>query len=129
MIPIIAILILEAGWIPNAAIVNYEPLPGRVVEQNDFYLEANLNVSLYGFYVEGTIRNIAKKTLSSPIEFAPCAIWYNIEAGWGNDILTVGWNHECDHPIATVYYTSPGLFKWEGGWNEIFARVTLRMSQ
>lgn len=121
------VMAIEMGWIPMGGIANYEPNQELVVANNEFYIEIALRLSFYGFYMGGTIRSITQKRILPAKEFIPLAIWYNVEAGWKYEWITIGWDHECDHPIVPWFYKYPGIIKWEGGWDELFVRATLRL--
>lgn len=126
MLPIVFLSILELGWTPAVGVMNYTNGYGAAY-LGAFYLKTEFEVSLYGFYVSGKVRTFAEKNPKYPVEFVPGSIWYNAGAGWKNDWLQIGWNHECDHPIVTMFF-HPGVVDWEAGWDEFFARVTLKLS-
>jgi len=126
MIPIVILAFLELGGM-DGGIANYEPPTVFVMSEPTFYVDIGMEAALYGFYAKGNVRTMMQKDTLG-IEFWPVAAWYSFGAGWRNDWLDCGWRHHCDHPIVAYPYYM-GLIKWDAGWDEIFARVTLRMSQ
>ncbi len=126
MLPFVLIAILETGWMPRVNIANYERNE-PVVSDNTFYVKLGTDVSWKGFYINGAARIVVTKHPISWYEFIPVGLWSTMETGWRNDYINLGWRHECDHPVVVAYQTHPGIIKWEGGWDEIFARVTVRM--
>lgn len=124
MLPFILIAILEMGWIPNGRVENYDP-PSVHLFDDTLYAEMGFSASLYGFYLGGDVRTLVKKT-GWNIEFWPVGAWYQVNAGWQNDFLNVGWHHRCDHPVI-AFPDDMGIPKWDAGYEEFFARVTLKL--
>jgi len=128
MVPVILIAFLEMGWVPQGSgIINYQPLDVFVISQATGYVELGFDAELIGFHAGGSVRTIIELSRSQN-DFWPVGVWYTFSVGWRNDWIDIGYRHRCDHPVV-AYPIVMGTPKWDSGWEEIYARVTLRMSQ
>jgi hypothetical protein len=111
---------LELGLLPNYHFVMYEP-GIDVAADNSLYTDFEATVEVRGFYLGGGMRCYFWKTKSG-YDFSPFQMAYRFDAGWRNDILTVGFRHYCMHPVMPWASGMPSM-NWEGGYEEVFVRL------
>ena len=124
MLPLILSLILETGWLPTGKIYTYQPFDYYIIPEMTFYGEATFRAELYGVFIDVSARNVIIKSIDS-YGFMPNEASYVFRAGWQGGPLELGFRHYCIHPIATNFGRSMGELNFEGGYEEVYARLKL----
>jgi len=125
---LVFVLALELGWQPEAYFASYSP-PVAVVGDGQFYQTFEAKAVLFGFLeLGGSVR--VQDWLTA--DRFPPNFWLNqIDSIFFVDVrlgpLTVGWRHECIHPVSPwqpAYGIKPS---WDGAGDEVYARVELKL--
>lgn len=123
-------LAFEVGWLPSAELISYAP-PSFVDSSNQFYQLAEAKVTLFKFLEIGGSMRVQDWLYRGATDAIGFGFWPNqLDSVLYADILigpvTVGYRHECAHPV--IPYQPLYGFKpaWDGFADTIYARLELK---
>lgn len=79
------------------------------------------------FYIGGGIKTHLSKDEYMRYSFFPDESFHKFELGLNYDFITIGYRHECFHPIIPSCNTANMELNWEGYLNEIFIKFEGRL--
>lgn len=120
------VLAFQLGWIPSGGFASYDPPLAFVDGSNQFYQMAEAKAILFKTVEIGGSIKVQDWICRGELSFWP----NQLDSVFFADILfgpvTVGWRHECIHPVVP-YQPYCGIKpSWDGGMDEIYARVELK---
>ena len=116
---------MEMSYLPNYGLKMYDSeLRSRLVSDHSFYVNMETYVHMNWFYIGGGIKTHFWKDEYKDFSFFPDESFYKFELGATFDFVTIGYRHECFHPIVPNYNDVDVKSNWEGYLNEIFIRFS-----
>ena len=122
---LVLVFALEAGWLPNGAVVMYE-VPEVSIFTGSLYtdLSAQLEIAEVLYVGGGTRINVWAS--EGEYTFWPAAAYFSFEAGARWKGVEIFFRHYCQHPIAPYVPVWDYHGVWEGSYEEVGIRFTGR---
>ncbi len=115
---------LELGWMPLGDFLMHDPYQSIRIA-GTFYVDMEARATLFGFlFAGGEVKTFMWK-MTDGYQFWPERMLYQFNAGltWGPAEL--GWRHYCTHPVTPYLSNWIGEARWEGGYEEVYLRLTV----
>lgn len=128
MWPIVLMMALELGWLPEGTMLMYEPTQAQVVS-NWTYAEFSARAAMGPVFAEGRMRStqgmLGDEVGWPGVGFTTDGMLYEVGGGVEVGPLTVGFRRMCTHPVMAYLPVRGGEPIWEGWYGEVYARAKL----
>lgn len=115
---------LELGWMPNGGIYLYDPPSIQEISAaGEFYQQFKVEAVAWGFLAVGGDLQVTDWLFKDQISFFPSSLDSRVFAEIRLPPFTVGWRHDCIHPVRPYQPVLAGGQSWEGAGDAIYIRI------
>ena len=112
----------ELGYQPQAMFVSYDP-PSFVNGSGQFYQTFEVKARMWDFLEVGGAVRVQDWLSRGTIGFWPNQLDSQIFADVYYGPLTIGWRHNCIHPVVPYQPTFGEKPSWDGAYDEVYLRI------